>query len=341
MLPSFTDTSNKSSLETPTPQQAKINGMQVVRDSLRTRGVSEKASAVILNSWRGTTQKQYQVYLKKWYSFCSKRGFDPCSVSPVKALDFLAELFEQGLGYSALNTARSALSQVLAPQAGVLFGELPLTKQIMKGVFQVKSSLPRYTITWDPGLLLRFLRSHSPNGNLGLKMLTFKTVTLLTLLSAQRMQTVHLLDIRNMSITDSIVKVSIGDKLKQTRPGYHIHELEFPAYYVKQYLLRTKPLRGEITNIFISFVRPYRSVSKSTISRWVKTTLGLAGVDLTRFKPHSTRAASSSAASQAKVPLATILRTAGWSSEYTFVQYYQKEVQTQGTYATNILNSSL
>ena len=96
------------------------------------------------------------------------------------------------------------------------------------------------------------------------------------------MQTVHLLDIRNMSITDSIVKVSIGDKLKQTRPGCHIHELEFPAYYpdqrlcpvpfVKQYLIRTKPLRGEITNLFISFVRPYRSVIKSTISRWVKTT---------------------------------------------------------------------
>lgn len=166
----------------------------------------------------------------------------------------MAELFEQGLGYSALNTARSALSQVLPPQAGVPFGELPLTKQFMKGVFQEKPSLPRYTVTWDPVLLLSFLRSQSPNGKLDLKMLTFKTVTLLTLLSAQRMQTVHLFDIRNMSITDSIVKVSIGDKLKQTRPGYHLHELEFPAYapdqrlcpvsVVKQYLTRTKPLRG-------------------------------------------------------------------------------------------------
>ena len=133
-------------------------------------------------------------------------------------------------------------------------------------------------------------------------------MTLLTLLSAQRIQTVHLLDIRNMSITDSIVKVSIGDKLKQSRAGHHLYELEFPAYSpdqrlcpvsdVKQYLTRTKPLRGEITNLFTSFVRPYRSVSKSTISRWVKN-----------------------------VPLATILRTAGWSSECTFVQYYRKEVQ--------------
>jgi len=88
-------------------------------------------------------------------------------------------------------------------------------------------------------------------------------------------------------------------------------------------------------------VRPYRSVSKSTISRWVKTTFGPTGVDPTRFKPHSIRAASSSAASQANVSLATILHTAGWSSECTFVQYYQKEVQKQGTYATTILNSSL
>lgn len=263
----------------------------------------------------------------------------------------MAELFEQGLGYSALNTARSALSQVLPPQAGVPFGELPLTKQFMKGVFQEKPSLPRYTVTWDPVLLLSFLRSQSPNGKLDLKMLTLKTVTLLTLLSAQRVQTVHFFDIRNISITDSIVKVSIGDKLKQTRPGYHLHELEFPAYspdqqlcpvsVVKEYLSRTKPLRGEITTLFISFVRPCRSVSKSTISRWVKTTLGLAGVDLTRFKPHSIRAASSSAASQASVPLATILRTAGWSSECTFAQYYQKEVHKQGTSATTILDSSL
>lgn len=98
----------------------------------------------------------------------------------------MAELFEQGLGYSALNTARSALSQVLPPQAGVPFGELPLTKKFMKGVFQEKPSLPRYTVTWDPVLLLSFIRSQSPNGKLDLKMLTFKTVTLLTLLSAQR-----------------------------------------------------------------------------------------------------------------------------------------------------------
>ena len=107
-------------------------------------------------------------------------------------------MFEQDLGYSTLNTARSALSQVLPPEAGISFGDLPLIRQFMKGVFQEMPFLPRYTVTWDPALLLSFLKSQSPVEKLDLKMLTFKTITLLTLLSAPRIQTVHLLDIRNV-----------------------------------------------------------------------------------------------------------------------------------------------
>lgn len=145
MLPSATDAANQPSLEAPPTQQVKVNGMQVVWDSLWARRVSEKAWTVILKSWRGSTQKQYQVYFQKWYCFCSKRGFDPCPNPPVKVLDFLAELFEQGLGHSTLNTARSALSQVLPPKAGVSFGDLPLVRQFMKGVLQEKPSLTRHT----------------------------------------------------------------------------------------------------------------------------------------------------------------------------------------------------
>ena len=76
-------------------------------------------------------------------------------------MDFLAELFEQGLGYSTLNTARSALSQVLPPEAGVSFRDLSLIRQFMKPVFQEKPALLRYTVTWDPALLLNVLKSQS------------------------------------------------------------------------------------------------------------------------------------------------------------------------------------
>lgn len=101
-----------------------------------------------------------------------------------------------------------------------------------------------------------------------------------------------------------------------------------------------KPLHGNITSLFISFVKPYKQVAESTISPWVKTTLGLAGVDLTRFKPHSVWAASASAASHENVLLGTILHTASWSSQSTFAKYYLKEMHKEGTYATTVLNTS-
>lgn len=262
----------------------------------------------------------------------------------------MAELFEHGLGYSAMNTVRSALSQILQTPNGVAFGELPLVKQFMKGVFQEKPSLPRYNVTWDASILLNYLKTLSPVTSLSLKMLTFKLATLMGILSAQRIQTLRYLDLRNMYLTLNMVKFSVGDVLKQTRPGKHLNELEFPAYptdprlctvqVINEYITRTKPLRGTVTVLFITTVKPYKVASKNTISRWIKTTLKLAGIDLSRFKPHSIRSAAVSTATQIQVPTETILKTAGWSSHCTFAKYYKKPVRQQGELAKALLDSA-
>ncbi|XP_068689820.1 uncharacterized protein [Montipora foliosa] len=348
--PNNTAPSFQSGESTSSSQETHPSGVQIIRNSLTARGISQKAAKVILQSWRESTHKQYSVYLRKWVLFCSSRGFDPYKSTPAQALDFMTDLFEQGLGYSAMNTVRSALSQVLHSPTGVSFGELPTVKQFLKGVFQEKPTLPRYSVTWDPAILLSYLKTLSPVKELTLKMLTYKTVALLGLLSAQRCQTLFFLDIRNMVINSSTVKISIGDKLKQTKPGKHVHELEFPAYptdiclcivdVMKEYLERTKPLRGDITSLFVTYVKPYKAASKDTISRWIKTTLKLAGIDMTRFKPHSIRSSSTSAAAIAKVPVDTILRTAGWSGHCTFAKYYKKPIQNHGALAKALLDST-
>ena len=62
-----------------------------------------------------------------------------------------------------------------------------------------------------------------------------------------------------------------------------------------------------------------------------------AGVDVTTFKPHSTRAAAASKAKNASVPLKEILDTAGWSSERTFDRFYNKPFHKNGSFATSVL----
>ena len=93
----------------PSSQESSTSGMQVIRNSLTSRGISEKAAKVILQSWRGSTQKQYTVYIRKCTAFCTSRCFDPYKATSAQALDFMTELLKQGLGYSAMNTVRSAL----------------------------------------------------------------------------------------------------------------------------------------------------------------------------------------------------------------------------------------
>ena len=107
------------------------------------------------------------------------------------ALTFLLELFNDGLGYSAINTARSALSTFITIDSQPV-GQAPLVKRFMKSVFNSRPALPRYQVTWDVDMVLRYFKQLGPNKNLSLSLLTQKLAMLALLLSGQRTQTIHL-----------------------------------------------------------------------------------------------------------------------------------------------------
>ena len=258
-----------------------------------------------MSSWRESTKKQYRTYLARWHKFSTKWSCDPLQPTVTDVIEFLTELFHSGIGYSCLNTARSALSTVIVFPDNTPAGSHPLVVRLMKGVFERRPSLPKYTSTWDVNVVLECLRNFEHVRKLSLKELSWKLTILLMLLSGQRIQTIHLLDIRYMTLTESSCSFSISKPVKQTRPGTHVHDLVFQAYLkdprlcivecLQEYVTRTKPLRGEETQLLISFVKPHKAVAKDTIGRWVKSVLANAGIDTNQFGAHSTRSASTSA----------------------------------------------
>lgn len=96
----------------------------------------------------------------------------------------------------------------------------------------MKPSLPRYNFTWNVSDLSKYL-AKLENDKLVLKQLTFKLSALLALLTVQRLQSLHLIDIRNIAINDNIVKIRFGDLLKQSKPGQHINEIILDSYVDK------------------------------------------------------------------------------------------------------------
>ena len=54
-----------------------------------------------------------------------------------------------------------------------------------------------------------------------------------------------------------------------------------------------------------------------------------AGIDITKFMPHTIRAASTSGAKRNAVPLENILNAAGWKSDCVFAKYYNKPLESK------------
>ena len=100
---------------------------------------------------------------------------------------------------------------------------------------------------------------------------------------------------------------------------------------LEKYLRRTAPLRGKVDRLFISYISPYKSVSIDTIGRWIKTVMVLAGIDVSKFKAHSTRMASSSKAKACHVPISSIMKAASWRSADVFSKFYNKPVAVECT----------
>ena len=132
---------------------------------------------------------------------------------------------------------------------------------------------------------------------------------LLSIFAGRRLYTLHKLEISNgkMDISDAGRKVTchvtgLIKCSKLSRPNklivfraYTKNKLLCPVACIKEYLhFRAGLVDEKCTQFFITHGKPHHPISKDTLARWVKEVMVCAGIDVTIFKPHSTRGASAS-----------------------------------------------
>src|SRR3954469_22599380 len=76
-----------------------------------------------------STWSRYSSYINKYKQFCSEAGFHPSQVNVKSVLCFLSKLYSDGLSYSSINSARSALSVTYGKVDNVSVGEHPIVKR--------------------------------------------------------------------------------------------------------------------------------------------------------------------------------------------------------------------
>ncbi len=84
---------------------------------------------------------------------------------------------------------------------------------------------------------------------------------------------------------------------------------------IKEYIGRTVDIRKENDDLLISYVKPHKTVTKNTITRWLRTVMFQSGIDINKYCVHSIRSAAASKAKLCFLPLETILKSVGWSMQ--------------------------
>lgn len=302
----------------------------------------------MLASLAPNTMKQYDVCLKKWWYFCSTHSLNIYDVSVPTVICFLTQLFNDGYQYGTLNSCKSALSLILNQE--VVNDDS--IKRFLKGVFRLKPPKPKYDVTWDVNLVLDKLSLWHPNEELTLEKLTNKTITLLALSTAQRVQTLSKIKVSNIENFSQRITIKIPDIIKTSRPGFIQPIIHLPVFIEKTaicpattllcYIERTSSLRIS-DELFVGIRKPHKPVGTQTLSRWIKQTLSQCGVDTSMFSAHSTRHAASSRAYSLGVSVDTIRKTAGWSrNSTTFAKFYQRDILNNDdtTLAESIINQT-
>lgn len=121
-------------------------------------GVSKSAVGLLMAYRRGGTTKHYSVYTKNWTAFCLRKKVDNLQPPIREVLDFLSELYNQGLSYSAINSARGALCL----SGWWLYGwTWPAGLSSGKRCFSVKATQAQYTEVGDVQVVWTYLTDYS------------------------------------------------------------------------------------------------------------------------------------------------------------------------------------
>ena len=85
------------------PETSHISCVAAIRRCLGQFKLSPRVSNIIMFSWRSGTQAQYKNAWSKWSSWCAEKQEDPVSCDISCFLEFLSELFYNGLQYRTIN----------------------------------------------------------------------------------------------------------------------------------------------------------------------------------------------------------------------------------------------
>ena len=283
----------------------------------------------------GGTRSQYDSAIRGWREFCLRGKINPTGPSIEDILAYLTHKYEDGMQYNTIASTKSALANITSLPGLSCISAHPLLQRFLKCVYNLRPPNPRYSMIWNTSVVIDYLQSLHTN-DISLKLLSYKTVMLLTLLSGRCVSNLHYFRIDELQSRESEVIFSVTALLKHGKVSRkepiifyaYSHNVQLcPLHIINQYRrVRDALVPSTEKAFFVTYGKPHHAATKDTFARLIKDVLSQSGVDTTLFNPHSCRSASSSTAKSLGVPLHKILKSGQWAIESTFYKFYQRHI---------------
>ena len=97
-------------------------------------------------------------------------------------------------------------------------------------------------------------------------------------------------------------------------------------------------MKRKYTIIVVIYIAPFAPKSRATLARWTLVALNLAGINTNKYKAHSTRGASASAARAMGANINAIMKNASWKDARSFAVFYNKTINDPGKVQRAVLD---
>lgn len=138
--------------------------------------------------------------------------------------------FNLGYKYGTLNSDKAAIALITQQD----LSNKKLITRFMRGIFKNRPTRAKYTTTWNVDYVLQYIESVPETSDLKIKEFSQKTVTLMILVTAQRLQAMALIIIDNIKISASAINIKIPELIKTLKPGGFQPDLTLPFFAEKQ-----------------------------------------------------------------------------------------------------------
>ena len=174
-------------------------------------------------------------YQKRWKEYYGEKNIIYDAPTVEEFLNFLTELFNQGVSHSVLISAKSTVAHVLRMK----YQHIPQQTSVIKyfkGSFNLRPPLPELSFVWDVKITFAHFRSLGDNRQISDKHLSQKLQILLLLLGEQRLNSLFHFTIDRMIISSTCVTFSPDHVLKYSKPGHRLDGLNVELIQIPNFV---------------------------------------------------------------------------------------------------------